>query len=281
MCSDLARKTLIFVHMFRCGGNTLNRIMDWEYNPNQVFSLHGRYSRWAYHQLSRVPSATLSRMKVVRGHMPFGAHRLLSQEFTYITLLRDPVRRILSEYFAGKFRISHQYHRRIKHLSASEFAVSMANNNAQTKMIAGLSNSYDFLQDECTSEVLEVAKDNLQKYFSLVGITERFDETLALAKCLFGWTVPYYAVFNTKKGSEIVADEELARVAELNRFDIELYEYAVNMFEAALSEHAGEIAALRSVRLTRGPRLIYYRAASKALKVFGLAASTARSLAVH
>lgn len=281
MSSELARKTLIFVHMFRSGGNTLNRVMDWEYSPSQVFSLNGRYSRWAYHRLTRLPAATLSRMKVLRGHMPFGAHRILPQESTYITLMRDPVRRILSEYFAGKFRISHQYHRQVKNLSASEFAARNANNNAQTKMIAGLSNSYDFLQEECTAEVLKVAKDNLRGYFSLVGITERFDDTLALAKCLFGWRVPYYAVFNTRRGSQAVSAEDLTRIAELNRFDIELYEYAVEMFEASLSEHAAEIAALRSVRLTRGPRLIYYRAASTALKVFGLAASTARSLAVH
>src|SRR6266446_2537386 len=84
-------RAIIFVHMFKSGGNTLNRIMDWEYNPLRIFSVNGRYCRWAYKKLTECPAAMLAGIQVFRGHMPFGLHKLLPQESTYITLQRDPV----------------------------------------------------------------------------------------------------------------------------------------------------------------------------------------------
>jgi hypothetical protein len=277
------REALIFVHMFRSGGNTLNRIMDWEYSPQRVFSLNGRYCRWAYKKLTEIPVAALSQMQVFRGHMPFGLHKLLPQPSTYITLLRDPVGRTLSEYFAGVTRLSHRQHRIIKELSVNEFVATLANNNSQTKMIAGLSSSYDFLAEDCTLDTLATAKHNLQRYFSLVGITERFEETLALAKCKFGWQLPCYALFSaTPKRAKVISPEICDCITEYNRFDVELYRHAVALFDQAMAQHAEKVAnvsdAVRRARLTQGSRLFYYQTASSALKVYGLAASTARSL---
>lgn len=282
MPSKDTREALIFVHMFRSGGNTLSRIMDWEYSPLRIFSLNGRYCRWAYKKLTELPAAALSGMQVFRGHMPFGLHRHLTQPSTYITLLREPVERTLSEYFAGLNRISHRQHRTIKHLSVCEFVATLANNNSQTKMIAGLSSSYDFLTEECSSHTLDTAKHNLQQYFSLVGITERFEETLALAKCRFAWNVPHYAWFNSNpKRTHNVSSELRHYIMEHNRFDVELYRHAVTLFNKQLTEHAEEVAqvfnGVRSARLIKGSRLVYYRTASRALKAFGLLSSTARS----
>src|SRR5512146_861107 len=94
--SDRADRALIFVHMFKSGGNTLNRIMDWEYSPLRIFSVNGRYCRWSYRKLTECPREMLTQMQVFRGHMPFGLHKFLPQPWTYITLQRDPVERTVS-----------------------------------------------------------------------------------------------------------------------------------------------------------------------------------------
>ena len=283
MRSEVESKALIFVHMFRSGGSTLNRIMDWEYSPQRIFSVNGRYCRWGYRKLTEIPSPVLARMQVFRGHMPVGLHKFLPQPSTYITLLRDPVKRILSEYFAGFTRLSHRQHRVIKELSVPQFVSTLANNNAQTKMIAGLSNSYDFLAEECTEQTLAAAKTNLCERFSLVGITEQFESTLALAKCILGWNVPRYTSFNsTRKPAMAISPETRRFIAEHNRFDVELYQYAVGLFNEALARHAEEISgtadAVRRARLAGGSRLFYYRTASTALKLLGLTTSTALSM---
>jgi hypothetical protein len=179
--------------MFKSGGNTLNRIIDWEYDPLRIFSVNGRYRCWGYNQLIKMRPETLSRMQVLRGHMPFGLHRLLPQQATYITLQRDPVERTVSEYFSGVNRKIHIHHRIIRNLSLEEFVRTFANNNSQTKMLAGLERSYDYLAGECTDETLAAAKQHLREHFSLVGITNPFEETVALAKVIFGWRARHYA----------------------------------------------------------------------------------------
>jgi Galactose-3-O-sulfotransferase len=275
--------TIIFVHMFKSGGNTLNRIMDWEYNPLRIFSVNGRYCRWAYEKLTECPAAMLAGIQVFRGHMPFGLHKLLPQQSTYITLQRDPVERTISEYFSGVNRLIHRQHRIIKQLSLEEFLATVANNNSQTKMIAGLNSSYDFLSGECTAETLATAKANLRTYFTLVGITERFEETVALGKCKFGWRVSRYASFNATPGRSTTVSPQTRRlIGEYNSFDVELYRYAIVLFDQAVAQHGEQIAnmreAVRRAQLTEGARLFYYRMGSTALKMFTLAASTARSM---
>ena len=274
---------LIFVHMFKSGGNTLNRILDWEYNPLRIFSVNGRYCRWSYRKLTECPAGMLAGMQVFRGHMPFGLHRFLPQPWTYITLQRNPIQRTISGYFARVNRVYYPDHRKTKKLTFEEYLRTLAHNNSQTKMIAGLNKSADFLAGECTEETLAVAKDNLRKYFSLVGITERFEETLALAKIKFGWKIEHYGSFNITQGRpKAMAPEALALVAEYNRFDVQLYQYAVSLFEEAIARDAdgirGEIEAVRGARMTKSGRVTYYRTASTALKMLTLGTSTVRSL---
>ena len=52
--------------------------------------------------------------------------------------------------------------------------------------------------------VLTAAKENLARQFIVVGLTERFDETLALLKVVLGWKVNRYRSFR-------VADNRIAK----------------------------------------------------------------------
>jgi Galactose-3-O-sulfotransferase len=282
-CSGDTRRALIFVHMFKSGGNTLNRIMDWEYNPLRIFSVNGRYCRWSYRKLIECRPWMLSQMQVFRGHMPFGLHKFLPQPWTYITLQRDPVERTVSGYFARMNRVYHREHWKAKGMSFEKYLATLALNNSQTKMIAGLGEPDDFLRGECTADTLSVAKDNLRKYFTLVGITERFDETLALAKIRLGWKVAHYSYFNATRGRPgIVTSSIRAMVEEYNAFDVELYRYALGHFNQTISDHADEMPKaldfVRKVRATSGKGLTYYRTASTVLKMFTLGTSTVRSI---
>jgi len=110
--------------------------------------------------------------------------------------------------------------------------------NVQTKMIAGA--DYD---EPCTAEILAKAKENL-RYFSVVGLTERFEESLALMKLRFGWKIESYSSFNltrTRPKKRDLPQSTLDLIAERNRFDIELYECAAKLFEEAIDKNAAEV----------------------------------------
>ena len=244
--------TLIYLHLPKCGGTTLNRLMEWEYPILLTYSIDPSFFRWSWYRLQRWSPARLARMRVIKGHMPFGIHRRITRPATYITVLREPVERVISEYyFALHYRL-HPQHERMQKLTLEEYATTTPHHNLQCKLLAGMAGPRDFLAGPCTDETLAVAKANLAEHFTLAGLTERFDETLALLKVMLGWRLDHYASFNVTRvrpRKDAVPEATQRIIAEVNRYDVELYGHVVPLFEQALERHRDAVtAALEEVR---------------------------------
>lgn len=270
MSTDAA---IIFIHLPKCGGTTLNRIIEWEYAPTTVFSVDPSFFRWSYHQLIKWPARRLARMRVFKGHMPFGLHKLLPQPATYISILRDPIDRAVSEYHYALSRKIHPQHRTMRRLTLEEYIRTTPHSNVQTKLIAGLQNGYDFLAGDCTDQTLATAKENLARHFSVVGPAERFDEALALAKLTFNWRIRHYANFNvtrSRPSSDSIPRRTRELIAERYRFDLALYQHACSLFDQLAARHQQELPIeLENVRRAKAlspSQLLYYRVASAARK---------------
>jgi len=247
---------LIFVHLPKCGGTTLYRLVEWEYSPLRVFSVDGRFYRWSYNRLLKSRVDKLAGMQVFQGHMPFGLHRLLGAPATYMTMLREPIDRVISEYFYRINRPQHPYEDRwMKKLTLEEYIRATPQHNIQTKLLAGQRSGYDFLAGECTADTLAIAKENLARHFSLVGLTERFEESLALAKLMFGWKIRYFADFNVtgrRPSKSSVPPSVRDLIADYYRYDVALYEHAAALFEEAIARRGDEVRAeLATVRQAR------------------------------
>lgn len=264
---------IIFVHLPKCGGTTLNRLIEWEYSPTRVCSIDPSFFRWSYRRILRWSPERLGRMKVFQGHMPFGLHRTLPKMAAYMTMLRDPVDRGISEYYYALSRMVHPEHRTIKKMMLEEYIQMTPYANVQTKLIAGLDPGYDFLGGDCTDATLSLAKENLTKHFDLVGLTERFEETLALAKIKFGWKIRNYAAFNVTKGrpkKDQVPSEVRAAIAERYQYDMQIYDYAVSLFNAAIARNRDrvteELRSIADAKKVSRPGAYYFRAASAVRK---------------
>jgi hypothetical protein len=266
-------RSIIYVHLPKCGGTTFNRIIEWEYPPLQVFSVDPSFFRWSYQRLLRWPQERLARIKVFKGHMPFGLHQRLAQPATYITVLRDPVDRAISDYYFPLTNRLQPRHKVVRNVTLEEYIRITPHKNVQTKMLSGLDHGYDFLAGECSADELKLAKRNLSTQFSLVGLTERFNESLALAKIEFGWRLHRYADFNVtrhrpKKDQIPASTHELIR--EQNCFDVELYRYALELFDEKVKGNAArirkELDAINEAKELSPLTTIYYKGASAARK---------------
>ena len=119
--------------------------------------------------------------------------------------------------------------------------------NLQTRMIAG--DEWDDLRREVDDDALERAQENLRAHFSFVGLTEEFDASISLLGRIFGWSVPFYVKRNVtarKPRSSSVDVETRSLLRDANAFDLKLYEYARNLFEA--QRRAGGVAFERELR---------------------------------
>jgi len=118
-------------------------------------------------------------------------------------------------------------------------------NNFQTGLLAGINAPEPLDYSRVTffkpsnSEDLERAKRNLDK-FSVIGLTERMDETLWLMKKALSWEYfPYYENANVTarrpKLSEI-PKHTLRLIEKHNELDCELYEYGKKKFDERMQK---------------------------------------------
>src|SRR5438874_7642796 len=172
------REALIFLHIPKTAGTTLNRIIEWQYSPLAIFTMDPYRIRATAERLKRLPEGRRRRLRVVRGHLLYGIHEFLPQGATYITMLREPVARLLSTHSFILRKPLHPLHRKLKtgRLSVENFIrLTPHRQNLRCRFISGIGTS-----GTCDETVLEMAKENLTHAFRVVGLCERFQESLCL-----------------------------------------------------------------------------------------------------
>lgn len=235
------QRSIIFLHIPKAAGTTLYRIIDKQYEPKSIFTLDGFHPQESIAEFKTLPEASKREIKLIQGHMRFGIHEYLPQPFTYMTVLREPVERIISHYYFVRRTPRHYLYNEVtsKDMSLKDYVgsgISTELNNAQTRVLAGVE-SISFGQ--CSPEILETAKKNIQQHFAVVGLADKFEETLLLLKRVLGWKTPFYIRQNVTKDrppKENISEDTLKIIEKYNELDIELYKYVQEMFEQTINQ---------------------------------------------
>ena len=271
---SLHHKTLIFLHIQKCAGNSLIDILQGHVPARKTLKGH------LLHANAPEIKKPIQNYKLIVGHNTYHDMSLLPVDPVYITMLRDPIERILSLYY---FWRSHRWDyierydlkgpRLAKQLPLADFIeheapeAKLSIRNAQaSQFLNGLRGSPE-LPDH---ELLRIAKQRLDTC-AFVGITERFEPSIDLLCHIFGWQRPDTTRYVNQSSSNErkhpryeptkrpPLDETIRkRLVELNGADIPLYAYASDMFNTMWNK-------LREEQATNGsdmhlaPPLIMYR----------------------
>lgn len=246
-------QTVIFLHIPKAAGTTLHDIIDRQFEAGSIFSNNKVVAarlgqdwnrmpaeqRWeiARSELIQLTDAQKARLNVIKGHMVFGWHEFLPNPCVYITLLRDPLDRVISLYYYIHQLEGHYLRDEImsKNMGLKDFVssgLSWSADNGQTRMLSGVGDGIGWGQ--CSDETLEVAKRNIREHFALVGLFERFDETVLLLRKRFGWRMPFYVKRNVtrrRSAKRDIPDETREAIIRHNKLDVELYRYACGLFD--------------------------------------------------
>ncbi|MEH7238305.1 sulfotransferase family 2 domain-containing protein [Bacillus sp. JJ1562] len=163
-------------------------------------------------------------LEVIYGHCRFGIHKEFTGSYKYITMLRDPIERIISTYYFAKRRPQNRMYESANTYDFKEFIeweLSQNNpafENHQTRFVSGEK-----------KPDLEKAIENIHESYSVVGIMEMFDESIFLMKEYLDWEDISYEKENVTSNWPKQADlpqNTIALIAEKNQLDLELYQYA-------------------------------------------------------
>lgn len=264
MSSD-SQPLLIHLHIPKNAGTTLGRslrlgLMLWP--PHRwlhVRSTIGYYSMAHYRlRLERIASLSEKqrrRIRLFEAHAAYGLHESLPTPSAYITMLRDPIDRVLSIYFAHR-----SAGRLAQDLSLAEFLEQHDPgrmwwiDNAQVRYLAGEgSEVLNCPQGQVNRSHLELAKNRLDNEFLFFGLVEAFDLSINLLRRRLGWNRLYYHTSNvtkTRRNKDEMPEGDLDRIREMNELDIELYEHASSKFHEAVASEGPtferEVARFRS-----------------------------------
>lgn len=221
---------LIYLHLPKAAGTTLRLIIEREYGLDKIFQINGLHSNEdVMKDLHAWPN--FNDIELISGHQYFGIHKYLYKECKYITMMRDPIERVISSYC----HIVRPKDRSMETLK--DFANHWQGNNLQTKLIAG--------GDSNLNEAIE----NIEKYFIFVGVSEMFDQSILLMQQKLSWKTPYYVIENpshNRMTADSLDDDIINIIKEANQLDMQLYEYAKENIFSQIKE-SGEIPFYKSL----------------------------------
>lgn len=220
---------LVFLHIPKTGGATLHPVIARQYRGQPTLTL-STLDR-PLEVLADLPAEERAALRVVKGHLHHGVHRYLIGRVRYITMLRHPVRRVVSLYRYIRSEPRHPLHRTVvgADLDLEAFVAADLDRaqvrDGQTRQIAGVQDRDPTVDD------LARALEHLEAC-AAVGLQERFDESLVLFRRRLGWRLPLYVRRNVTAAPPVdPAPAVVELIAARNRLDLALYDAAVRRFE--------------------------------------------------
>jgi Sulfotransferase family len=208
---------LIFLHMGKTGGTTLgdvlrrnfpeaNQLGGWSNNSYSVLGLYPFLAIKECHD--RLPRDSRRSIALLNGHVPFGVHEIFEQTAKYVTLVRTPADRAVSNFYyilenpAERFFYPH-----LKDMSFRDYVASdLCLDNSQVRALSGypeLGPQWDgnrpLISASVKPEHLQAAKRNIEQHFLAAAPLDDFIGMLLYLRMTFNW--PLQAIRFTRKMS--------------------------------------------------------------------------------
>jgi hypothetical protein len=227
----MSPKSLIFLHIGKTGGTSLRHMLQSLFAEDEQLVIYERPPHVTLKDFRALSIDERRKIKLVCGHFPFGIHKDLPNPSTYVTLVRHPVLRVISIYYHHYTKPNENLYERIhkENISLRDFVTAGLDarvENGMTRVISGLRAPFG----TTTEEMLDCAMDNIQEHFSLVGVTEYYEDSLLRLKAALPTHLPEMVRTNVTKSRMPlynISDKDIEAIMELNALDIHLYEFAV------------------------------------------------------
>lgn len=253
----MSKELVIFSHIPKTAGSSVNHVA--ENNYDNIFSFYkvvqpagttlGDWIKDFNTQLSQLRASGNQDTVFLRGHFGLGMHLFLTcKSCSYITFLRHPVERAVSHfYFLMRPQSRSKWSKDPPEIEDFFYSKKLAAlDNLQTRFLSGIgwqkssysgdlySKQSSLKYGQCNEKMLELAKSNLSNHI-MFGLQDRFTESIDFLATHLGWKyIPhdiYHNVNNKRKKLSELSDELLSFIETENKFDVELYHHASNLFD--------------------------------------------------
>ncbi|HVJ69086.1 MAG TPA: sulfotransferase family 2 domain-containing protein [Caulifigura sp.] len=223
-------RPLLFDHVPKCAGTTVSAYLSSQYPARTVFQLNEDTPEKSLAKFRALPESRRHGFRLIAGHEAHQLLNLVDPSVLTLTILREPVDRLVSHYYYVKRNIGHYLHQRLisEQITLEDYAspeLSPELSNWYTIHYSGLPVA-EVQADPFGA--LERAYTNVIEHYDVIGFQDELPETMAAVRRIVGLEKAFANTFlNQTVNRERVEDvSPLAkkRIIEANALDIELYE---------------------------------------------------------
>ena len=247
-------KTLYFLHIPKTAGTSLISILDSYFQSERILNAH----TWG--ELLPLMPLDFSKFLFVRGHFGYSVIRLFKKEPICITLIRDPIKQMISAYKMlsrqpndiKRFQIPNE--KSLSELIEGPYLEGLKNPQTHWLVIDQdiLKKTKNFAKNQLENyrpeedqnllpmisyeRFLKIAKKRISE-FTFVGIVDRMEESLFLLHYIFGWKPIRNKIKENvaPDSSNEITKKALEKLEKNTKIDQKLYRYACNLFEEKYS----------------------------------------------
>lgn len=231
--------SLIYLHQPKTGGTTTKGFLKRNFHNRRSFQIEKPYHK-NIEQFKNLSDNQKTTIDLLYGHFGHGIHKFLPQKCFYFSIIREPIKRVISHYNydANKNSIPKKIANKKGNILSFEdyfFQWSKRFNNGQVRLLSAengefFNKGYEF--GKCDTEMLEKAKGHVRQNFLLLGLLEEFDKSLMILAKKCGLSLPIYIKKKVSKDrvKHSINNKELELIYKYNQLDLEFYDWAKNHF---------------------------------------------------
>lgn len=241
-------RPLRFLHIPKTAGTTFTSILQRPFLINETFRFTGNIDS-DRERFEALPKEERERVMLFTGHAGITTGIKRADDAITITFLRDPISRVKSfcqHVSEGKSPyLLDKFPPQTFNLDAFLESGNDELSNLQTKMLISQDPS-TLLKDTTETEIINLTLDTLYNKISHFGLQEYFDESLIIFASDLNCRIPFYSSQNKKNTAMLLQFEKhhVAKIASLNKIDLEVYRLAKEHFLASL-----KISSLANTKL--------------------------------
>ena len=215
---------LIYIHLPKCAGTSMMTLLRANYGDGFYRVQNGGGWR-KFHKSHLQWRASI---RCLTGHMPWTIGQLIPGHKRYAVMMRNPIERVASLYWFCRSFQKHKYHKHALRMNLETFAASRAFSdidNGMTRWMAGRGDVGSLkAKGRVTDEDLRFAMTHVSA--SSVGFVSTIGQSIRTWALEFGWANS--SLEHKMRGNYPGPSAKERRIiAEYNRFDMALYEYAL------------------------------------------------------
>ncbi len=229
------RPTVLFMHIPKTAGTSFREAITANFVQSEIAYLYP-LAGFLVSDLRALPLEQRRAYKLVVGHFQYGMHEALPQISEYITIVREPIARVRSQYhYMRRHRPQLLHSAKGKLLGLEEVLAKQPTTDFDNTLVRCFSgvDEREFPPGTLNQEIYERAVENLRNRFAFVGHQEESDRAFGCLQRRYGWyKVSQLSPVNlgTEGGDASEDDAEANVIRDYNSWDCLLYQEILRLF---------------------------------------------------